>query len=137
MASLIPLSEQKVQKLRMASCIAQGLIYIGASSFHFVNEVELQIIPPSWPLRRTALYITGVCEFLGGLGLLMPRFRRSASWGLAALLVAIWPANIYHAILDKRSRSWKKRRVYHFVRQPLQLFLIAWVLWATNEKVER
>ena len=134
MASLIQLSGPKVQKLRTASRIVQGLIYIGASFFHFVNDVELQIIPPSWPLRRTALYVTGVCEFLGGLGLLIPRFQRSASWGLAALLIAIWPANIYHAILARRSRSWKKHRIYHFVRQPLQLILIAWVLWTTNKK---
>ncbi len=127
---------QLLQKLQTISRIMQGIIYMIASIFHFVNEIELQIIPSFLPLRRTALYITGVCEFLGGLGLLIPRFQRSASWGLAALLVAIWPANIYHAVIEHRSKRWPQRRLYHFIRQPMQLALIAWVLWASNNKKE-
>jgi uncharacterized membrane protein len=125
---------QLIQKLQTISRITQGFIYMVASVFHFINDVELQIIPPFLPLRRTALYITGVCEFLGGLGLLIPRFQRSASWGLAALLIAIWPANIYHAVIDSRSKHWSQRRLYHIMRQPMQMVLIAWALWATNVK---
>lgn len=128
-------SGQPVQKMQTISRIAQGILYIGASVFHFINEEELRIIPSTLPLRRTALYVTGVCELLGGLGLLIPRFQRSASWGLAALLLAIWPANIYHAIVERRSpRAWQKRRVYHLLRQPAQIGLVAWVLWATSTK---
>jgi len=69
-----------------------------ASSLHFITDVELKIIPPILPLRREALYITGIFELLGGIGLLIPRFQRAAAWGLVALLVAIFPANIYHAV---------------------------------------
>ncbi|HEY0754786.1 MAG TPA: hypothetical protein VGD98_12560 [Ktedonobacteraceae bacterium] len=122
------------QQSKDISRVIQGVLYIGASVFHFINDAELAIIPPFLPWRRAALYITGVFEFLGGLGLLIPRFQRPASWGLAALLVAIWPANMYHAALDRRSRRWRKTRLYHILRFPLQIALIVWVLWATEKK---
>ncbi len=127
------LSEQAVKRLKTFSRLLQGMLYMGASLFHFVTDAELQIIPACLPLRRTALYITGACEFLGGMGLLIPRFRRAASWGLAALLLAIWPANIYHAIIEKRSGDWQKHRFYHLARQPMQMALIVWVLWSTQQ----
>jgi len=75
-----------------------ALLFMVASSLHFITDVELKIIPPILPLRREALYITGIFELLGGIGLLIPRFQRAAAWGLVALLVAIFPANIYHAV---------------------------------------
>jgi len=122
------------QKLKKTSRIMQGILYMFASLPHFVAaDIELAIIPPFLPFRRAALYITGVLEFLGGLGLLIPRFRQPASWGLAALLVAIWPANIYHAIADRRAKRWPKTRVYHIIRQPMQLVLITWALWAGRD----
>jgi uncharacterized membrane protein len=123
-----------LQMLQTISRIVQGIIYMVASVFHFVNDTELRIIPPFLPLRRTALYITGICEFLGGVGLLIPRFQRSAAWGLASLLVAMWPANIYHTVLDHHSKHWPRRRFYHLVRHPMQVVFIVWVLWATNRK---
>jgi uncharacterized membrane protein len=122
------------RKLKTTSRITQGVLYIVASLFHFVTDKELAIIPPFLPWRRAALYITGIFEFLGGFGLLIPRFQRSASWGLAALLVTIWPANIYHAIADKRSERWRKTRMYHILRFPMQMVLIIWVLWAANDQ---
>lgn len=121
-----------VQQLKTISRIAQGVIYIFASIFHFVTDFEMQIIPTFLPWRRAALYITGIFEFLGGLGLLIPRFQRSSSWGLAALLVAIWPANVYHAVIDK-DKHMPSHRFYHWLRQPMQIVLILWVLWSTSQ----
>lgn len=52
---------------------AMGILFVLASTMHFTaSEAELKIIPPFLPLRREALYITGVLEFLGGVGLLDP-----------------------------------------------------------------
>ena len=126
-------STQLISRLKTFSRVTQGVLYIFASLFHFITDKELAIIPPFLPGRRAALYITGAFEFLGGLGLLIPRFQRPASWGLAALLVVIWPANIYHARADRRSKRWKKTRLYHILRSPMQVVLILWVLWTTSE----
>ena len=101
---------------------------------HFTApDTELQIIPPSLPLRRTALYISGVFELLGGIGVLIPRCQRAAGWGLAVLLVAIFPANIYHAVHDVQTGRFAKTRVYHLLRAPFQSLFIWWALWSTSK----
>jgi len=113
-----------------------ALLFIVASSLHFITDVELKIIPPFLPLRRESLYITGIFELLGGIGLLIPRFQRAAALGLAALLVAIFPANLYHAIKKIQPGGILNSPVYHVVRLPLQAVLIWWALWCTGEKGE-
>ena len=115
--------------------IALGILFIGASLPHFfAADVELKIIPPFLPWRRAALYISGAFELLGGIGVLIPRFQRTAGWGLAALLVAIFPANIYHAIRDIQTGRFAKTCFYHLLRAPLQGLLIWWALWSTSEE---
>ncbi len=114
--------------------VALGVLFIGASLPHFIAaDTELQIIPSSLPLRRTALYISGIFELLGGIGVLVPRFQRAAGWGLAALLVAIFPANIYHALRDIQTGRFAKTRIYHLLRMPFQGLFIWWALWSTNK----
>jgi uncharacterized membrane protein len=116
--------------------ILLALLFIVASSLHFISDVELQIIPSFLPLRREALWITGILELLGGIGLLSPRFQRAASWGLAALLVAIFPANIYHALKNVQLGGILDSPIYHVIRLPLQAVLIWLVLWCTGKKRE-
>ncbi len=113
-----------------------ALLFIVASSLHFITDVELKIIPPFLQLRREALYITGIFEFVGGIGLLIPRFQRAAAWGLIALLVAIFPANIYHAVKNIQLGGMLNSPIYHVVRLPLQAVLIWWALWCTGKKRE-
>ena len=111
-----------------------ALLFIVASSLHFITDVELKIIPPFLPLRREALYITGIFELLGGIGLLIPRFQRTSSWGLAALLVIIFPANWYHAVKKIQLGGILNSPVYHVIRLPLQAVLIWLVLWCGGKK---
>ncbi|GCE13702.1 membrane protein [Tengunoibacter tsumagoiensis] len=105
-----------------------------ASVFHFTaSEVELRLIPPFLPWRRAALYITGVLEFVGGLGLLLPRFQEVAGRGVAALLVAIFPANVYQTFTRKQFTGLTSTPLYHIVRWPLQGVLIWWALWCSKK----
>lgn len=128
-----------IKSLQLQKDIARivlGLLFIAASSLHFFSDAELQIIPPFLPWRRAALYITGIAEVLGGLGLLIPRFQRLAAWGLAALLVAIFPANIYHAVSNIQLGGILNSRIYHWIRLPFQAVLILWTLWSTSNTPE-
>ena len=73
--------------------------FINVGVDHFVNpEFYLSIMPPAFPFHLEAVYISGFFEVLGGVGVLIPRLRKIAGWGLVALLVAVYPANIYMAI---------------------------------------
>ena len=73
--------------------------FINVGVDHFVNpDFYLNIMPPSFPLHAEAVYISGVFEILGGVCVLIPQLRKIAGWGLVALLVAVYSANIYMAI---------------------------------------
>ena len=119
--------------LKKIARIVLGICFILASGPHFFSEAEMEIIPPFLPWRKAALSITGIFELLGGIGVLIPRFQRAAGWGLAALLVSIFPANVYHAIKDMRKDGVRKLSLYHWVRGPIQVVLIWWALWSTDE----
>ena len=77
--------------------LAIFFIYFGID--HFINpDFYLSIMPPSFPLHQEAVYISGLFEIIGGMGILIYRFRKIAGWGLFALLIAVYPANIYMAV---------------------------------------
>ena len=77
--------------------LAIFFIYFGID--HFINpDFYLSIMPPSFPLHHEAVYISGLFEIIGGMGILIYRFRKIAGWGLFALLIAVYPANIYMAV---------------------------------------
>lgn len=55
-------------------------------------------MPPIFPLHLEAVYLSGLFEILGGVGVLIARTRSIAGWGLLVLLIALYPANIYMAL---------------------------------------
>ncbi len=115
--------------------ITLGILFIFASLFHFIaSDVELRLIPRFLPWRRAALYITGIFELLGGIGLLTSRFQGVAGQGLAALLVAIFPANVYHTFTRKQFHGLTRSPLYHLARWPMQGVLIWWVLWCSRKE---
>ena len=77
---------------------------------------------------RDGLPVAGLSEIAGGIGLLIPALRRAAAWGLVALLVAVFPANVYMAMEQPNLLLWG--------RLPLQIVLIWWVLWCTRPMSE-
>ena len=68
--------------------------------------------------------ISGVAEILGGIGLLIPRTRRVAGYGLALLLVAVFPANLYMAVAHVTFPGVLGNRWLQWLRLPLQVPLI-------------
>lgn len=56
-----------------------------------------QIIPPVFPGRPLLVILSGVAELAGAAGLFFRRTERSASLGIALLMIAVFPANIHVA----------------------------------------
>ena len=84
---------------RKLSLFAISVFFINVGVDHFVNpDFYLAIMPPSFPLHHEAVYISGLFEIIGGICILIPSLRRFTGWGLLALLVAVYPANIYMAL---------------------------------------
>ena len=110
-------------------------LFVTAGTLHFVTPRFFdQIVPPGLPLSpRAATLISGAAEALGGLGLLHPRTRPAARWGLIALLVAVFPANVYMAQHPERFGlpAWAL-----WARLPLQPLLI-WLVWRAGRNARR
>lgn len=70
--------------------------------------------------------ISGAAEILGGAGLLIPVLRRAAAYGLALLLVAVFPANVYMAVAHVQFPGWAGQSWVQWLRLPLQAPLILW-----------
>jgi uncharacterized membrane protein len=106
-----------------------ALAMISVGILHFVDpEPFARIVPPYLPRPMALVYISGVFEILGGVGLVVPIAitQQIAAYGLVALFVAVFPANIYMAMERiplgaKHLPEWAL-----WARLPLQAVLIAW-----------
>ena len=123
----------QLDRLRRWSRPLLALVFVGAGVLHFVlTPYFVSIVPPSLPAPTWLVYISGICEILGGAGLLVPGVRRWAGIGLALLLLAVFPANVYMA-LHPEAIDWLTAPAWAlWLRLPLQFVLIAWVLWAAR-----
>ncbi len=112
---------------------AAAVFYVGAGIMHFVRpEFYLKLMPPYLPWHLALVQISGACEIAGGLGLLAPQTRRLAAWGIVAMLIAIFPANLYMATNPVEAGAAAIAPVIRWGRLPLQAVFIWWVLWCTK-----
>jgi uncharacterized membrane protein len=103
-----------------------AIIFVGAGILHFIKpETYLRIMPPALPAPRLLVLLSGMAEVAGGVGLLLPATRRWAAWGLLALLLAVFPANVYMLQIHEQLHlpSWAL-----WARLPLQPLLM-WIIW--------
>ena len=106
-----------------------ALIFISAGVLHFVTPAPfVHIVPPSLPAPEALVAVSGFFEILGGVGILVPRLRRAAGWGLIALLIAVYPANIHMLVNDVYLPGAPEVRWTLWARMPLQ-FVAAWLVW--------
>lgn len=109
-----------------------AVFMIGAGALHFVKPAPYVAIMPAFlPYPLALVYISGVFEIIFGAGLLIPRLSRLAAWGLIALFIAIFPANINMAVNELPFMG-EVHPVFNWVRLPLQGVLIAWAYWYTK-----
>ncbi len=128
-------------RLRILST-AQGIVvvlaaifYVVAGALHFIKPVPyLRIMPPYVPWHAAMVRLSGAFEILGGFGLLLPATRRAAAWGLVALLIAVFPANVYMAVHPVETGAAGIAPVLRWGRLPLQMLLIWWLLWCTRPR---
>lgn len=107
-----------------------ALFMTGAGVMHFVNpEFYIRIMPPYLPWHRELVYISGLFEIILGISLVIPICSRWSAWGMIALLIAVFPANIQVFLHQELlpAPPW-----LHFLRLSLQGLLILWAYWHTR-----
>ena len=114
--------------LRGRISLALFFIFTGIGHF-FLTEKMMQMLPAFMPMRKEIIYITGVLEILGAIGLLIPRFVRAASIALILFLIGVLPANIYSAFQNLEFGGHQMGPIYLLARVPFQLFVIFWTYY--------
>ena len=100
-----------------AALTGMGIIHFAA------DETVEKIVPPQLPgSARFYNYASGVWEIATGALLAKEKTRRSGGLSAMLLFLAVWPANFYHAYVERNEKGGK--RVYHVLRQPAQVLLI-------------
>ena len=102
-----------------------ALLYILAGSNHFLNsDFYVRIVPPYFPNPKFLNIISGAMEIILGVLLCVPALSKLAAMGIIALLIAIFPANIFmYQVLNEKMGS---LRWVLLLRLPAQIILIIW-----------
>ncbi len=129
--NMLKVLQLPTQWWRKFSLFGLSLFFIYFGIDHFINpEFYLSIMPPAFPLHAEAVYISGFFEILGGISVLIAPLRKIAGWGLVALLICVYPANIYMAITPEAFPEISIELLYF--RLPLQFLFIYWAYSVTR-----
>ena len=107
-----------------------GLLFCVSGVGHFVRtEFYTSMMPPELPAHRELVLLSGAAEIALGILLFSPRHETEAAWGLIALLIAVFPANLqlWRVAGTPASPFPDLTPFWAFVRLPIQALLIWWV----------
>jgi len=108
-----------------------SLFFTYAGIDHLISpDFYVSIMPPWIPWHLELVYISGVFEVMGGVGVLIPRFRALAGAGLVALLIAVYPANLHMAFNPQLFPDIPLAALY--VRLVLQFLAFYWAWTVTR-----
>lgn len=124
--------------LKLVLLFAMGIFYVVAGVNHFVNPgFYVNIMPPYLPWHEELVLLSGVAEVVLGVAVLIPRTRTLGAWGIIALLIAVFPANVHVALHDVPMLGSERGAGFlNWVRLPFQGVLIAWAWWYTRPPQE-
>ncbi len=122
-----------LQTIRFVMRLILAAFYLAAGVLHLKSPAGFISIVPSfvaWPAET--VWLTGVCEIAGAIGLMVPKLQKAAGIGLALYAICVFPANINHALnhidVGALPNSWW----YHGPRFVLQPVLVWWAMFCTG-----
>ncbi len=119
------------EKLRTISLWLIGVFFMMAGANHFLTPAPyLTMMPPWLPAHMALIQLSGIAEIAGGIGILLPSTRRASAFGLLALLIAIFPANVHVAL-----HGWPGTDIPRWAlwfRLPFQPLFMLWIAFAAS-----
>lgn len=115
---------------RLGLGIVFAWFFFGSIGHYVQQDFFLSIVPPYIPWPKAAVYVSGVFEMLGAIGVLLPQTRRAAGIGLFLLTLAVTPANAWmwqHPELFPQFPAWALS-----LRLVIQVLLLANIWWSTG-----
>ena len=118
----------------MRARVGLSLFFMFTSIGHFIRtEAMAEMLPATIPYRVELIYVTGVLELLGAIGVWIPRLTKLTGLLLILMLLGFLPANIYSAFNRVEFGGHGAGPLYLLVRVPFQLFTIWWTYFATEQ----
>jgi uncharacterized membrane protein len=116
------------------TCVRVGFagmfLFTGIAHFNRMRQDLARMVPPIFPNPEVMVTMTGLAEFAGAVGLLVPATAKLGAYGLVALLIVLLPANIYAA---RQGLTIAGRPVTAlWIRVPLQVGWIILLWWAVS-----
>jgi uncharacterized membrane protein len=131
----VGIHHQHTHHQQLLSVYSIAILFISAGILHFVASSTYVRIMPRWlPFPKELVYLSGAFEIIGGIAVLPSKTRRIAGYGLIALLLAVFPANIQMLLNARASNSSQGLLTLLWLRLPLQFLLVVWVYKATQTR---
>jgi uncharacterized membrane protein len=113
--------------------VGLSLFFVFTAIGHFIRtEAMAEMLPPAVPYRIELIYLTGILELLGAIGVWIPRLTKITGVLLIVMLLGLLPSNIYSAINRVEFGGHGAGPLYLLVRIPFQVFVIWWTWLATK-----
>ena len=115
-----------------------AILYAFAGFNHLLNpDFYLAIMPPGLPNPEWLNVLSGLAEIVLGVFILEPRVRVYAAWGIIALLIAVFPANVY-VVLENVGPvgPGTGSPIFNWIRLPFQALFVLWAWWYTRPDAE-
>ena len=119
---------------KLCTIYVMSLLYIVVGVKHFTDpDFFVHIVPPFLIYREEMVYLSGLVEIVMGLFLLFNKTRKIGSWGIIALLIAVFPANIYLYLSESAREILQISQNQALIRMPFQLPLLILAYWHSQE----
>ena len=122
--------------LKCISIYVMSILYIYVGINHFIDTKSFLIIIPPYlqTIGLEIIYLSGIFEIILGILLIIPKYRKIASYGIILLLIAVYPANIYLAFNEEpQNLMGISSFMASWVRLPLQFIFIGLAYWHSKD----
>lgn len=109
--------------------LAVMLLFTASAHFTSMKHDLAAMIPPPFTGAMWLIYLTGILEIAGAIGLLTRAYRRAAAICLIVLLVALFPANVYAALAEVPLRGNAPTPLW--LRVPMQILWMFLLWWSS------
>ena len=110
--------------------LALMFLFTGIAHFTRTRADLVRMVPPALPNPELLVTLTGVAEIAGAVGLLVPATARASAWALAALLAAMFPANVYASRTQHTIGG--RPHTPMLIRAPMQVLWIGLLIWSAR-----
>ena len=115
----------------MSLLLLAAFFILGGINHFLSTDFYVAMMPPYLPAHIALVYVSGLFELLGGMGVLFAKTRKWAGYGLIVLMLAVFPANIYMAmnptLFAQSAPLWAL-----YLRLPIQFIIMGWIYWTTK-----